>query len=462
MFVSIVLCAMDKGMHVLKRLTASLFFTIILLFCGMDAIAKTENSSPRADVITIDSAIGPAVAEYVSHSIDKANAEHARVIILKINTPGGLVDSTREITQSILNSKVPVIGYVSPKGARAASAGTFIMYASPIAAMAPATNIGAASPISMMSTGDNKNAEVAQKKAMQDLLASIRASAQQYGRNQKWAQEAVESAVSITVKEAKEKNVINVIATDIPDLLKKVNGLKVTMYDNKVVKNKVITNRVITLNTHGLTIRELTPNWRMQFLMVITNPNVTYILLLAGLLCLAVEFFNPGLIFPGVLGVIALAIAAYGLSILPVNYVGLGLILLAVGLFVAEIYASSYGALGIGGAIALTIGSLMLIRSDVEGFSISYVVIAVTVGFFVLVFSGIIYLLVRDQMRPKRHGDEYWVGQQGMVKLINERYWLECGSQLFRIENADDVQVGQKRTIEKMDGARVIVAENES
>ncbi len=448
MFVSIVLCAMDKGVHVLKRSTVSLIFTIILLFCGLNAIAETVNSSARADVITIDSAIGPAVAEYVSHSIDKANAEHARVIILKIDTPGGLVVSTRTITQSILNSKVPVIGYVSPKGARAASAGTFIMYASPIAAMAPATNIGAASPISMMSTGDNKNAAVAQKKAMQDLLASIRASAQQYGRNQKWAQEAVESAASITAKEAKEKNVINYIATDIPHLLKQVNGRQVFMGDKKV----------ITLDTHALTLRQLSPNWRMQFLMVITNPNVTYILLLAGLLCLAIEFFNPGLILPGVLGVIALAVAAYGLSILPVNYVGLGLILLAVGLFITEIYVSSYGVLGIGGAIALAVGSLMLIRSDVEGFSISYVVIAVTVGFFVLVFAGIIYLLVRDQTRPKRHGDEYWVGQQGIVKLINERYWLECGSQLFQIENADDVQVGQARTINKMHGARVIIA----
>jgi membrane-bound serine protease (ClpP class) len=422
-------------------------YVLCLFVCaGVQSSAFANTSAARADIITIDGGIGPATADYVSQSIAKSNADHSRVIILRIDTPGGLVSATREILKSMLSSKVPVVSLVTPGAAQAASAGTFIVYASSIAAMSEATNIGAASPISLTSTGDDSNTKTAQKKAMQALLANIRAMAQKNGRDVEWSQEAVKDAASITWKEAKSRNVINYIANDIPTLLNKINGVTVNLMSGPV-----------KLDTAKLSLRELKPNWRIQFLMIITNPNVTYILLLAGLLGLAVELFNPGLIFPGVLGVVFLAVAAYGLAILPVNFVGLGLILLAVGFFTAEVFLSSYGALTVGGIVALTIGSIMLIRSDVPGFSLSALVIAVVVGFFALAFSGLVYLMVRDQVRPSRTGEEHWIGKVGTVTLKDDVYWLKCESQLFRIDNSDGLTDGQQVTIERLKGARVIV-----
>ncbi len=426
----------------------SFFFLIIALF----SLSSCGSDTPTGNVaqITIEGGIGPAVADYVDQSIKQANKAGDKFIILRVDTPGGLVSSTDNIIKSIQSSDIPVIGFVAPAGARAASAGTFIMYACPYAVMAPSTNIGSASPVSLTpSSGDNKSSgdeDVLKKKLLNDLVAKIKGLAETNGRNKEWAQKAVTDADNITATQALKTNVINAMAQDNDDLLKKLSGVSVR------VKEKSI-----TLDTSNAKIYPLNPNWRMRFLMVITNPNVTYILILAGLLGLGIELFNPGLIFPGVFGGICLLTAGYALQLLPVNYVGVALIMLGVGFFVAEVFVSSFGALAIGGIIATSIGSIMLVHRDLPGFGVSWIMTVSVALVLILLVLALVFLIAKDMTKPKRTGEEVWLGQAGTVKIVDGQCWLSCRGQLLKIDNTDGLEEGQEVTVKSRKGARVVV-----
>src|SRR5256885_14690206 len=335
-------------------------------------------------VVPLDGAIGPAAADFVRRSIERAATDGTELVVLRIDTPGGLDTSMREIIKAILASPVPVASFVAPSGARAASAGTFILYASHIAAMAPGTNLGAASPVSVMGGGGDKDGKKGEdtmmKKAMNDAVAYIRGFAQLRGRNADWAEKAVRDAVSLPAEEALKQKVIDVIAPDVPALLAALEGKTIEAAGAKR-----------TLHVRGVSFEERAPDWRTRFLGVITNPSVAYLLILVGAYALLFEFMNPGLILPGVVGAIAILVALYALHLLPVNYAGLALIALGIGFMVAEAFVPAFGSLGIGGLIAFVLGSIMLIDDTaLPGFEIPLALIGgMAVGSArVLLFGG--------------------------------------------------------------------------
>jgi len=321
----------------------------------------------------------------------------------------------RDIIQAIIASPIPVVTYVAPSGARAASAGTYILYASHVAAMAPGTNVGAATPVQLggvpgdeKSGGDDKKGNgggeqgTMERKMTNDAVAYIRSLAQMRGRNADWAEQAVRKAASLPAREALDKGVIDVVASDLDDLLHQLNGRKVT-----------VANQARTLQTAGLAVQRIEPDWRTKVLAIITDPNVAYILMLVGIYGLIYEFINPGLILPGVTGLICLLLALFSFQILPINYAGLALMLLGIAFMVGEAFVPSFGALGIGGVIAFVVGSVMLMDTSAPGFGISWYVIAsftlVSAAFFILVIS----LLVKSRRMPVVTGKEELIGSGG-------------------------------------------------
>ena len=355
--------------------------------------------SKKVYLITVDAAITPVVAEYINKSIDVASKANAEAVIIQLDTPGGLVDSMREIVKKMMSADVPVVVYVGPSGARAASAGVFITLAANIAAMAPTTHIGAAHPVTM----EGKMDKTMEKKVVNDLAAMARSIAEKRRRNAKWAEEAVRKSVSITDTEALKAKVIDFIAPDIPTLLKDINGKTVDLVAGKK-----------TLKTEGAEVEEIKMGFRFKFLNTISNPNIAYILMILGFYGLYFELANPGAIFPGVAGAICLILAFYALQTLPINYAGLMLILLGVGLFIAEAFITSHGILGLGGAIAMAIGSVMLIESTSPYLRISWSVIAPVVALSALLFIITVSLAVRV------HREKVDTGKEGMIGLFGE------------------------------------------
>lgn len=348
--------------------------------------AQDAPSAAIAVILDIDGAIGPAAAEYVHDGLDEARRRQAAAVVLRLDTPGGLSSSMREIIRDVLESHIPVIAYVSPSGARAASAGTYILYASHLAAMAPSTHLGAATPVQLSGGGifggekkDEKNDEKKEspdaktpdaktpeeRKVLNDAIAYIRGLAQLRGRNAEWAEKAVREAATLTDTEAKDQHVIELIADNVADLLKQADG--------RVVK---IGNRELTLKTSGLTAVPIAPDWRARILAIITNPTIAYLLLLAGLYGIMFEFISPGTYFPGVLGSIALLVGLYALNLLPVNYAGAGLLLLGIAMLVAEAFLPTFGVVGIGGIAAFVLGSLFLFRGDAPEFQLAWQAVA--------------------------------------------------------------------------------------
>ncbi|HLI18775.1 MAG TPA: nodulation protein NfeD [Rhodanobacteraceae bacterium] len=398
------------------------------------AAPQAPMAHPVAVVLRVDDAISPASADYVVHGIARADSMHADAIVLELDTPGGLSSSMRDIIKAILASPVPVIGYVAPSGARAASAGTYIMYACNIAAMAPATNIGAATPVSLTGGGSTPSPSPSSgkpasaptestemRKVTNDSVAYIRALAERRGRNADWAEQAVRQAVSVSDTEALKLHVIDLVAPDVPALLADVDGRSVETPAGTRV-----------LHTRGASIETITPGIRSQFLGVIANPSVAYILLLIGIGGLVIEGMHPGGVFPGVVGAICLLLALYAFQLLPVNFAGLGLILLGVILIVSEAFVPAYGVLGTGGVVSFVIGSVILMHTGVPGFGIAFpVVIGVAIA-AAGILAGIVWMAMRSHRRPVVSGREEMVGAvaqvvadfegRGMVHVHGERW----------------------------------------
>jgi membrane-bound serine protease (ClpP class) len=430
----------------MMRLRAKRILVTAALATGFAAAAAlaglapttTAAASERAVVLEVDGAIGPPLAEYIVRELHAAKPGEVGLVILRMNTPGGLDSSMRKIISAILASAVPVATYVAPNGARAASAGTYIAYASAIAAMAPSSNIGAATPVQLgggpllpsdqkqqQKQENGKSAEPTDtetRKVVNDAVAYIRSLAVLNGRNADWAVEAVRSAASLPASEALTLHVIDVIADDIPDLLRKIDGRTVT-----------VAGKPQRLATADLDVVTDPPDWRTQLLALVTDPNVAFILMLIGVYGLIFEFLNPGAVAPGLVGAISLLVALYALAFIPINYAGAALVLLGVALMVAEAHIGAFGALGVGGIAAFVVGALMMFPVQAPGLALSGAVVAGTAISSGLLLIVVLTALLRSRRKPVVTGSEAligaeaeilsWQGAQGRVRVSGE-IWL--------------------------------------
>jgi membrane-bound serine protease (ClpP class) len=420
-----------------------------------------RQASAGATLLQIDGAIGPATSRYFVRGLEAAEARGSPLVILQIDTPGGLDTSMRDIIRAILAAPIPVVSYVAPSGARAASAGTYILYASHIAAMAPATNVGAATPVAIggeetpapaaaPATAPAKDAHALahepgtpmERKVVNDAAAYLRGLAQLRGRNAQWAEEAVRGAASLSASDALKEHVIDLIARDVPDLLAQIDGREVR-----------VANRSIKLATAGLAVERVDPDWRTRLLAVITHPTIAYGLLLIGLYGLLLEGYNPGVMFPGVIGVISLMLALFALQILSVNYAGLALVVLGVGMIIAEFHVPAFGSLGLGGLVAFVVGSIILFDTETPGMAIGLPLIAGVATVGGLVVLAIAYLGARAQRRPVVMGERVMLGQTAeVVENFNDKGQVRYAGELWNAHTTTPLRVGQQVRIVKVEG----------
>ena len=373
-------------------------------------------ASSTAILLEVKGPIGPATVGYVEGVLKQASQQQTPLLILQLDTPGGLDISMREIIQQLMTSPVPVVTYVGPSGARAASAGTYILYASHIAAMAPGTNLGAATPVQLGATPSPETLETfednssssgstaMERKIINDAEAYLRSLAQLRGRNVEWAVQAVRKGASLSAEEALQQNVIDLIAAHVPDLLTKLDGREVRLLHEKHV-----------LQTSGLTVKRIEPDWHNELLALITNPNVAYILMLIGIYGLIFEFSTPGSLLPGIVGTVSLVLALYAFQILPISYAGLALMLLGLALMIAEAFAPSFGILGIGGGLAFVIGSIILMDTDAPGYGLSPVLVGVLGLANLAFFAFVLGAVIQARKRPVVSGAKTMVGAKAVA-----------------------------------------------
>lgn len=431
---------------------------VLALWLGLSAVAAMAQPAAAAGVVTIltiNGAIGPANADYVVRGISQASARQSQLVILQMDTPGGLDTAMRDIIKAILASEVPVASFVAPGGARAASAGTYILYASHIAAMAPGTNLGAATPVqvgglppdplapvgrpddpgkeaSHPDTTDLPTASTMTRKQVNDAAAYIRGLAQLRGRNAEWAERAVREAVSLSAEDALQQQVIDHVAADVPALLQRLDGLSV----------KVL-HGVKTLQTQQAVAVEVPPDWRTQLLEVITNPSIALLLMSIGLYGIIFEFLSPGFGAPGVLGIICLLLALYGLQLLPVSYAGLALILLGIGFMVTEAFLPSFGIFGVGGIAAFVAGALMLIKTDLPGFGISPVWVGAVALGSALLTGLMVGAAVKSRHRAVVGGPDELIGKRAeVVEAMGQEGWVRLHGENWRVVSRQPLRPG--------------------
>jgi len=424
----------------------------ILLLVGILITAfiavGAQAAAPTIDVLHVKGTITPVLVDYIKRGIDHAEDNNAIACIIQMDTPGGLDTSMRDIIKDIVNAQVPVVVYVSPSGARAASAGVFITMAAHVAVMAPNTAIGAASPVAMGAEGEAAMSETMKEKIVNDAAAYIRSIAGAHGRNMEWAERAVREAVSATEQEALELNVIDMVAPDLESLISQLDGRQVTMLDGSVV----------TLHTQGATVNPVKMSWVEGFLYAISDPNIAYLLLSLAMLGIMVEITNPGLIFPGIVGGICLLMAFYSLGVLPVNYAGVLLIVLAFGLFIAEVFTTTFGLFTAGGITSLVIGSLILFKGG-PLFQIDPWLIGGVVIFIAALFAFVVSRVIRAHRRQARTGREELIGKTAVVKvgLAPEGTVFFKGERWTAVSGKGRVEPGEEVIITRVDGLTLYV-----
>lgn len=451
-------CVLGEGpfslVAVLRRLVA-----VVLLMCGLAGLFVTASGQPLSGasgsgvvVLKLKGAIGFVSIELLDNAIARAERDRASLLVVELDTPGGLVSSTREMIQSILASRVPIAFFVAPSGARAASAGTFLLYAAHVAAMAPGTHLGAATPIPLGVPGlpgsppqqpkptetpkEKDPGSASDRKSLNDAIAYIRTLAQLRNRNAAWAEKAVREAATLTASEALKEKVIDVVSPSLADLLRQLEGRTVTTADGSR-----------TLALKGSSIVEVEPDWKLRIISVIADPNIAFILLLIGFYGIIFEFMNPGTVAPGVIGSICLLLAMTALSVLPVTWAGIALLVLGILLMAGEAAAPGFGVLGIGGVVAMVLGALLLFDpggADIP-FGVSWPVIAGAVLTSVLLMVGIIGMVLKSQKEPVRTGAEELIGSRAVVLR-----WGPSGGQVrvhgesWTARSARALQVGEE------------------
>jgi len=423
------------------------FVAILMLAAALPALMSAEPASPTIRVVRVADVINPVVADFITIQLKTANEADERAFLLELDTPGGLDTAMRSIVQSILTSRVPVVVYVYPSGARAASAGAIITLAADFAAMAPGTNLGAAHPVAIAPGGGGDKDETMMTKVINDAVAYARSIAQQRGRNVEWAERIVRESISTPAREALDLKVIDLVAADEAALLEGLDG-----------RRYLREGEALTLETAGTVLVYAEMSWRQKILTVLSNPNVAYLLLMLGILGIFFEISQPGVILPGAIGAIALLLAFYAFQTLPVNYAGFLLILLAIVLFVLEIKVVSYGMLTVGGIIALALGSLMLIESSEPYLQISRVVIFATVSVCAGFFSLVLWFVVRTQRSRFVSGAEGMAGERGVADtdvhregrvFVHGEYWDAFSAEpIGRGERIEVVRVERNMRLE--------------
>ena len=440
---------------------------LVAVIAAMPAL-PAKAATQRAIILEISDAIGPAIADYIVGELRAADTAQTGLIVLRMNTPGGLDSSMREIVSAILASPMPVATYVAPNGARAASAGTYIAYASAVVGMAPGTNIGAATPVQLgvspffpggrpeqppaQKNGQEKGTvgeptDTESRKAINDAVAYIRSLAELNGRNADWAAEAVRTAVSLPASEALKLHVVDVIADDVPDLLRKIDGRTAT-----------VAGKPERLATAGLEVLTVAPDWRTELLAIATNPNVALILMLIGVYGLLFEFLSPGAVAPGLIGAISLFVALYALHLLPINYAGAALVLLGIGLMVAEAHIGAFGVIGLGGIVAFVIGAIMMFPSGTPGFELSPMVVAATVIATASLFLLVLAMLLRSRKRLVVTGKEALLGAEGeAVAWRGEDGRVRIRGEIWRARASKPLKPGTRVKVVDRDGLVLIV-----
>ncbi|MBL7126894.1 MAG: nodulation protein NfeD [Dehalococcoidales bacterium] len=433
----------------MPRITRILLILIGLLL-AVSIAARAQTGDSRVDVLTVKGTINPVLTDYISRSIEQAEETRASAVIIQLDTPGGLDTAMRDIIQSIVNARVPVVVYVSPAGARAASAGAYITLSAHVAVMAPNTAIGAATPVALGGDGEAQMSEEMKHKIINDAIAYIKDLASRQGRNAEWAEKAVRDGISATSQEALQLNVVDMVASDLDTLLTQLDGRQVTLIDG----------REVILDTQGAAINHVKMRLIEDFLYAIADPNIAYLLLSLAMLGIMVEIFNPGLIFPGVVGAISLLLAFFSLGVLPVNWAGVLLIALAFGLFIGEVLTTTFGLFTAGGIVSLVIGSLILFKGASPLFQVDLWLIAAVTIVIAAVFAFVINRAIRAHRKQAATGREELIGKRAIVKvaLDPEGTVFYKGEHWSAISEKDKIEPGEEVIITAVDGLILHVA----